>query len=111
MAQLASILLAAEWLIALGAAIVLDNVEALPGITTVVGGHRAATGEHLQALAIVGADLDIVIGAGEVAHVGHRMNRLIQPDHLPMLVDRRQLAPFCGQHGGARSGGGNGKAN
>lgn len=87
-----------------GAAIVLDDVEALLGIATVVGGHGAAAGEQLQALAIVGADLEVLIGAGEVTFVGHALGQLVQPDRLSMLVDCRQMAALDGQHTGARSG-------
>lgn len=99
-AQLLALLLAAQGNVALGAAIVLDDIEALLRVAAVVGGHGAAAGEQLQALSVVGTDGQIVIGAAEVALVWHRIDHSIQPDCLAVLVNCRQVNGLHGQHAG-----------
>lgn len=105
-AQILALLIAAERNVALGAAIVLDNVEALLRIATVVGGHGAAAGEELQALSVVGTDGQIVIGAAEVTLIRHRIDHAIQPDCFAVLVHSGQVSGLHRLHNAGAGDGG-----
>lgn len=105
-AQILALLIAAERNVALGAAIVLDNVEALLRIATVVGGHGAEAGEELQALSVVGTDGEIVIGAAEVTLIRHRIDHAIQPDCFAVLVHSGQVNGLHRLHNAGAGDGG-----